>query len=91
MVASVGPTQSPVTNTFQPGIGNNNERVGTPGQEPRTNQVQPREAPSSETQKSAQEERSLARREEETARANNPADDSARAEGARGSLVDIEV
>ena len=87
MVASVGPTQNPVTNTFQPGVGNNNDRVGTAEQEPRTNQIQPREAQAAESQRA--EDRSLARREEETQRAENPADD--RSDGRRGSLVDIEV
>ncbi len=87
MVANIGVTQSPVTNTFQPGVGNSNDRVGTAEQKPKTNQVEPRQAPTAESQRS--EEKSLAREDTQTS-SNNAADQRGQ-DTPRGSIVDIEV
>lgn len=96
-MATIGPVQTPVTNTFQPGIGNNNDRAGTVEQEARTNQVQPRGAEAAESQSSdnraslrertAQDNaRAEARAAERRAEAQETADDRT-----RGHIVDVEA
>lgn len=96
-MATIGPVQTPVTNTFQPGIGNNNDRAGTVEQEARTNQVQPRGAEAAESQSSdnraslrertAQDNaRAEARAAERRAEAQEAADDRT-----RGRIVDVEA
>ncbi|TVQ82178.1 MAG: hypothetical protein EA357_10305 [Micavibrio sp.] len=92
-MTNINPVQTAVVNTFQPGVGNNNERVGTPEQEPRTNQVQPRDAQSAEAQRS-NEDNSLQRRDDENRQVNSREDagigEDVRTES-RGSLFDVEV
>lgn len=95
-MATIGPVQTPVTNTFQPGIGNNNDRAGTVEQEARPNQVQPRGAEAAESQRSEDRASLRARTEENNVRAQAQSDErraesEAADEQARGRLVDVEV
>ena len=96
-MATIGPVQTPVTNTFQPGIGNNNDRAGTVEQEARTNQVQPRGAESAESQRSEDRSSLRERTEENNVRAQAQVEERRAAaredadEQARGRLVDVEV
>ncbi|MBL1146463.1 MAG: hypothetical protein HND56_05555 [Pseudomonadota bacterium] len=96
-MATIGPVQTPVTNTFQPGIGNNNDRAGTVEQEARTNQVQPRGAESAESQRSESRTSLRERTQENNDRAEAQAAERRAAaseaadEQGRGRIVDVEV
>lgn len=92
MVSGIGGSYQPnVGSTFQQNLGSHDNRVGTSEQRPRTNQVQPRQAPTASAQRS-NEQQLLTKKEEaasEGSRADNAANLRISENEQRGSLLDI--